>query len=146
MEKLKDQCECAQSCLTHCYTQTVAHQALLPLRFPRLESWKGLPFPSPRDLPTQWLNPRFLHLLHWRVDSLPQNHLGSPLKIGMEGKCWDDFRVTLLADSDRSTHRTSVCLSLDFHDSLTGTHTSTPFVSLLMASVPSVIKVTEVLF
>ena len=41
---------------------------------------------------------------------------------------------------------TSVSLSLDFHDSLTGTHTSTPFVSLLMASVPSVIKVTEVLF
>jgi len=30
-----------------------AHQAPLPLGFPRQESWSGLPFPSPGDLPNQ---------------------------------------------------------------------------------------------
>ena len=43
-------------------------------------------------------------------------------------------------------HTEPVCLSLILQDSLTGSHTSTPFVSLLMASVPSVIKVREVLY
>ena len=33
---------------------TVAHQALLSMRFPRQEYWSGLPFPPPGDLP----NPR----------------------------------------------------------------------------------------
>ena len=28
--------------------------------------------------PTQGLNPRLLHLLHWQVDSLPLHHVGSP--------------------------------------------------------------------
>ena len=30
---------------------TVAHQALLSMRFPRQEYWSGLPFPTPGDLP-----------------------------------------------------------------------------------------------
>ena len=30
---------------------TVAHQAPLPMGFPRQEYWSGLPFPSPGDLP-----------------------------------------------------------------------------------------------
>ena len=30
---------------------TVAHQAPLSMEFPRQESWSGLPFPSPGDLP-----------------------------------------------------------------------------------------------
>ena len=30
---------------------TVAHQARLSMGFPRQESWSGLPFPSPGDLP-----------------------------------------------------------------------------------------------
>ena len=29
---------------------TVAHQAPLPVEFPRQEYWSGLPFPSPGDL------------------------------------------------------------------------------------------------
>ena len=29
--------------------------------------------------PTQGLNPNFLHLLHWQVNSLPQHRLGSPI-------------------------------------------------------------------
>ena len=40
----------AQSCLT-ANTWTVAQQALLSMGFPRQESWCGLPFPSPGDLP-----------------------------------------------------------------------------------------------
>ena len=30
---------------------TVAHQAPLPMGFPRQEYWSGLPFPTPRNLP-----------------------------------------------------------------------------------------------
>ena len=30
---------------------TAAHQAPLPMGFPRQEYWSGLPFPSPEDLP-----------------------------------------------------------------------------------------------
>ena len=30
--------------------ETVAHQAPLPMGFPRQEYWSGLPFPSPGDL------------------------------------------------------------------------------------------------
>ena len=32
---------------------TVAHQVLLSMGFPRQESWSGLPFPPPGDLPNQ---------------------------------------------------------------------------------------------
>ena len=40
---------------------TIAHQAPLSMRFSRQEYWSGLPFPSPRDLPTQGSNPGLLH-------------------------------------------------------------------------------------
>ena len=42
---------------------TVAHQASPSMGFSRQEYWSGLPFPSPRDLLTQGLNPG---LPHWR--------------------------------------------------------------------------------
>ena len=35
----------------------VAHQALLPMEFSRQEYWRGLPFPSPRDLPDPGIEP-----------------------------------------------------------------------------------------
>ena len=57
---------------------TVAHQAPLPMGFPRQEYWSGLPFPSPGDLLTQELNPC---LLHWWAGSLPLHHLGSPQRM-----------------------------------------------------------------
>ena len=41
------------------------------MAFLRQESWAGLPFPSPEDLPTQGSNPCLLSLLHWQADSLP---------------------------------------------------------------------------
>ena len=51
--------------------RTVAHQVPLSMRFSRQEYWKGLPFPTPWDLPDPGSNPHLLHLLHWQADSLP---------------------------------------------------------------------------
>ena len=51
---------------------TVAHQAPLSMGFSRQEYWRGLPFPSPGDLPDQGWNPGVLHCrqtlepLHWK--------------------------------------------------------------------------------
>ena len=43
----------------------VAHQALLPMGFPRQEYWSGLPFPTPGNLLGPGIKPcRLLHLLH----------------------------------------------------------------------------------
>ena len=36
---------------------TVAHQAPLAVGFPRQEYWRGLPFPSPGDLPDPGIEP-----------------------------------------------------------------------------------------
>ena len=36
---------------------TVAHQAPLPIEFPRQEYWSGLLFPSPQDLPNPGIEP-----------------------------------------------------------------------------------------
>ena len=44
-----------------------AHQAPLSVELSRQEYWRGLPCPSPGDLPDQGSNPR---LLHWQADSL----------------------------------------------------------------------------
>ena len=57
---------------------TVAHQAPLSMGFSRQESWSGLTFPSPGDVPDQGLNPCLLWLLHCRQILYPLRHLGSP--------------------------------------------------------------------
>ena len=44
----------AQSCLT---PWTVAYQAPPSMGFSRQESWSGLPFPSPGDLPDPGIKP-----------------------------------------------------------------------------------------
>ena len=44
--------------------------------FSREEYWRGLPFPSPGDLPNPGIEPRFPAL---QTDSLPLSHQGSPL-------------------------------------------------------------------
>ena len=56
-------------------SRTVAHQAPLPMGFPRQEYWSGLPFPSPvcRTICTQGWN---LHLLHRQAGSSSPNHQG----------------------------------------------------------------------
>ena len=45
---------------------TVACHAPLYIGFTRQESWSGLPFPSPGDLPTRRPNPSLHWLLHCR--------------------------------------------------------------------------------
>ena len=40
---------------------TVAHQASLSMGFSRQESWSGLSFPSPGDLPDPGIKPSLLH-------------------------------------------------------------------------------------
>ena len=49
----------AQSCLTLELSRTIAHQAPLSMGFPRQEYWRGLPFPSPGDLPDPGIEPVF---------------------------------------------------------------------------------------
>ena len=39
---------------------TVAHQPPLSMGFPRQEYWRGLPFPSPSDLPDPGIKPGLL--------------------------------------------------------------------------------------
>ena len=60
---------------------TAAHQAPLSMEFSRQVYWRGLPFPSPGDLPTPGMEPVFPGSLHWQADSLPLSHLRSPCMI-----------------------------------------------------------------
>ena len=50
---------------------TVARQAPLSMGFPWQEYWRGLPFPSPGDLPHPRIKPESPAL---QVDSLPLSH------------------------------------------------------------------------
>ena len=49
--------EVAQLCLTRATPWTVAYQAPLSMGFSRQESWSGLPFPPPGDLPNPEIGP-----------------------------------------------------------------------------------------
>ena len=65
-----------QLCLTLCDPMNcIACQVLHPWEFSKEEYWSRLLFPPPGDLPNPGLNS---HILHWQVDSVPMNHLGSP--------------------------------------------------------------------
>ena len=54
---------------------TVAHQTPLSMEFSRQESWSGLPFPSPRDLPHPGIEPRSPTL---QADTLTSEPPGKP--------------------------------------------------------------------
>ena len=64
----------AQSCPTLYNFMDLAHQTPLSMEFSRQESWSGLPFPSPRDLPDPGIKPRSPALL---ADYLALSHQGS---------------------------------------------------------------------
>jgi len=92
-------CVCAHSVMSDSVTpRTVAHQAFLSMEFSRQESWSGLPFLAPGNLPNSGIEPRspalqaesLYHLSHqgssvsWifcigRGFFLPLCHLGSPM-------------------------------------------------------------------
>ena len=59
---------------------TVPCQAPLSVGFSRQEYWRGLPFPSPGDLPDPAIEP---HLLYWQADSLPLSHNGALIRLYM---------------------------------------------------------------
>ena len=58
---------------------------LCPPGFSRQESWNGLPYPPPGDLPNPGIEPRSLTL---QVDSYHLSHQGSPTLILGEPKCY----------------------------------------------------------
>ena len=62
----------AKSCPTLTTPWIVAHQAPLPMEFPRKEYWSGLPFPPPGDITDSGIELRFPEL---QVDSLPPEPL-----------------------------------------------------------------------
>ena len=80
---------------------TVACQAPLSMGFFRQEHWSGLPHPSPRNLPTQGLNPR-LH--HWQAGSLP-------LALPVEAKCQEAFNWRLPVCSFGSVRNSLVLIN-----------------------------------
>ena len=49
-----------------------------PWNFPGKKTGVGCHFLLQGIFPTQGSNPHLLHLLHWQVNTLPLNHLGSP--------------------------------------------------------------------
>ena len=55
--RVSDSVLVAQSCPSLQPPWTVPHQASLSMGFSRQESWNGLPFPSPGDLPNPGLEP-----------------------------------------------------------------------------------------
>ena len=59
---------------------TVARQLLCSWNFPGKNTGVGCHFLLQGIFPTQGLNRRLLHLLHWLVDSLPLAPPGKPLK------------------------------------------------------------------
>ena len=68
------------SCVQLCATLwTVARQAPVSKGLSKQEYWSGLPFPSPGNLPNPETELSLLCFLHWQVDYLPMNHLGSPV-------------------------------------------------------------------
>ena len=93
---------------------TVAHQALLSMRFPRQEYWSRLPFSPPGHLPDLGIEPASPALAG---DSLPPSHLWSPpftldISYGMRsqiGKC-SPFVSSSSIKSSKLQCRASSCL------------------------------------
>ena len=84
----------AKSYLTLVTPWTVARQAPLSVGFFRQEYGRGLPFPSPGDLPDSEINPCLLNLLHRQTDSLTLSHLGGPLQQDQNNNtyfCFTDY-------------------------------------------------------
>ena len=66
--------------------------------FSRQEYWRGLPFPSPGDLPDSGMEPKSSMSPALQVDSLPLNHGGSP-KVKVAQLC-----LTLCDPMDYTVH------------------------------------------
>ena len=71
--------------------------------FVRQEYWSGLQFPSPGNLPDPGIEPMSPA---WQADSLPLNHLGSPMIILGKVKSKGENNMGF-ADKCRTAKRTS---------------------------------------
>ena len=58
---------------------TISYQAPLSMEFSRQEYWSGLPFPSPRDLPSAGIKPGSPAL---QADTLLSEPPGNPPQLG----------------------------------------------------------------
>ena len=58
--------------------RTVIHEAPLSMGFSQQESWSGLPFPPPGDLPDPGIKPMPPASPALQADSLPLSHQGNP--------------------------------------------------------------------
>ena len=68
----------SKSCPTFATPWTVAHQAPPSMVFSRQESWSGLPFPPPGDLPNPETESRSLESDPLPADSLPSEPPANP--------------------------------------------------------------------
>ena len=84
-------------------TWTVAHQAPLSKRFSRQEYWRGLPFPSPGDLPDPGIELTFPAL---QVDSLLSEPPGTSPQFS------DIIKIPLLLGRKLIRHKYPYSLSL----------------------------------
>ena len=75
---------------------TVALQAPLSMGFLGKNTGVGCHFLLQGIFQTQGLNLHLLWLLHWQADSLPLNHLGSPLEIHLLHKSGSFVHIILL--------------------------------------------------
>ena len=75
---------------------TVAHQAPLSMVFPRQEYWKGLPFPSPGDLPNPGIELASSALTCGFVTTVPPGKPVGPIIHGYlsTGKCYNASQST----------------------------------------------------
>ena len=76
-------CVCVCVCVHVCMLSCVLLFATLwtAMEFSRQEFRRGLPFPSPGDLPDPGMEPVFPESPYWQADSLPLSHLRSPCRI-----------------------------------------------------------------
>ena len=92
----------AESCPALTTPWTVARQAPLSMAFPKQESWSGLPFPSPGDLPDPGIEPGSPAS---QADSLPTEPPGKSalggrfLTPGPPGKVLESLLLTMLLSS-----------------------------------------------
>ena len=102
----------AQSLIPVCLfgtPQTVANQDPLSMEFSRQEYRSGLSLASPEDLPDPVIKPASPALA---VDSLPLNHLGSPLATSDQIRSVTQSCPTLCDPMNRSTPGLPVHLQL----------------------------------
>ena len=72
-------CACLVTCPVQLFVTlwTVTKKAPLSMKFPRQESWSGLPCPPPGSLPDPGIEPESPELPALQIDSLPLSHWGS---------------------------------------------------------------------